>query len=165
MALRLKVHHWPSRLAVGAIVLDSGLTKRAADEQAAARLHLSASNAYPLMKRLDARTFTKLLSYGEVTLGAALLLPFVPAGVAGVGLTAFSAGLLGMYLRTPGMRQQGSLRPTEQGLALAQDVWMLGIGLGFIVEELSRPDRLVGKSRPATPVSQVARTGVARSPR
>jgi hypothetical protein len=48
---------------------------------------------------------------------------------------------------------------------LAQDVWMLGIGLGFIVEELSRPDRLVGKSRPATPVSQVARTGVARSPR
>jgi len=45
-----------------------------------------------------------------------------------------------MYLRTPGMRQQGSLRPTEQGLALAQDVWMLGIGLGFIVEELSRMD-------------------------
>jgi len=65
MTLRLKVHHWPSRLAVGAIVLDSGLTKRTADEQAAARLHLFASNAYPLIKRLDARTFTKLLSYGR----------------------------------------------------------------------------------------------------
>ncbi|MDT7772802.1 MAG: hypothetical protein QOC67_1726 [Pseudonocardiales bacterium] len=159
MAFRLKIHHWPSRLAVGAIVLDSGLGKRAADEQAAARLHSFASSAYPLMKRLDARTFTKLVAYGEVTLGAALLLPFVPAGVAGVGLTAFSAGLLGMYLRTPGMRQKGSLRPTEQGLALAQDAWMLGIGLGFIVEELSRTDRLVGKSKPA------AGTGVARSPR
>jgi uncharacterized membrane protein YphA (DoxX/SURF4 family) len=159
MAFRLKIHHWPSRLAVGAIVLDSGLGKRAADEQAAARLHSFASSAYPLMKRLDARTFTKLVAYGEVTLGAALLLPFVPAGVAGVGLTAFSAGLLGMYLRTPGMRQKGSLRPTEQGLALAQDAWMLGIGLGFIVEELSRPDRLVGKSKPA------AGTGVACSPR
>ncbi|MDT7600190.1 MAG: hypothetical protein QOK26_2267 [Pseudonocardiales bacterium] len=159
MAFRLKIHHWPSRLAVGAIVLDAGLGKRAADEQAAARLHSFASSAYPLMKRLDARTFTKLVAYGEVTLGAALLLPFVPAGVAGVGLTAFSAGLLGMYLRTPGMRQKGSLRPTEQGLALAQDAWMLGIGLGFIVEELSRTDRLVGKSKPA------AGTGVARSPR
>jgi uncharacterized membrane protein YphA (DoxX/SURF4 family) len=159
MAFRLKIHHWPSRLAVGAIVLDSGLGKRAADEQAAARLHSFASSAYPLMKRLDARTFTKLVAYGEVTLGAALLLPFVPAGVAGVGLTAFSAGLLGMYLRTPGMRQQGSLRPTEQGLALAQDVWMLGIGLGFIVEELSRTDRLAGTSKPA------AGTGVACSPR
>jgi uncharacterized membrane protein YphA (DoxX/SURF4 family) len=159
MAFRLKIHHWPSRLAVGAIVLDSGLGKRAADEQAAARLHSFASSAYPLMKRLDARTFTKLVAYGEVTLGAALLLPFVPAGVAGVGLTAFSAGLLGMYLRTPGMRQKGSLRPTEQGLALAQDAWMLGIGLGFIVEELSRTDRLVGKSKPA------AGTGVARAPR
>ncbi|HEY1972341.1 MAG TPA: hypothetical protein VGH89_30605 [Pseudonocardia sp.] len=159
MALRLKVHDWPGRLAVGAIVLESGLSKRVADEQTAARLHLLASNAYPLMKRLDTRTFTKLLSYAEVTLGAGLLLPFVPAGVAGVGLTAFSAGLLGMYLRTPGMRQQGSLRPTAQGLALAQDAWMLGIGLGFIVEELSRLDGLVGKSKPA------AGTGVARSPR
>jgi uncharacterized membrane protein YphA (DoxX/SURF4 family) len=159
MAFRLKIHHWPSRLAVGAIVLDAGLGKRAADEQAAARLHSFASSAYPLMKRLDARTFTKLVAYGEVTLGAALLLPFVPAGVAGVGLTAFSAGLLGMYLRTPGMRQKGSLRPTEQGMALAQDAWMLGIGLGFIVEELSRTDRLVGKSKPA------AGTGVACSPR
>jgi hypothetical protein len=144
MALRLKVHHWPSRLAVGALVLDSGLSKRAADEEAAARLHSFASGTYPLMKRLDARTFTKLLSYGEVTLGAALLLPFVPAGVAGVGLTAFSAGLLGMYLRTPGMRRQGSLRPTEQGVVLAQNAWMLGIGLGFIVEELSRMDRPEG---------------------
>ena len=163
MTLRLKVHHWPSRLAVGAIVLDSGLTKRTADEQAAARLHIFASNAYPLIKRLDAQTFTKLLSYGEVTLGAALLLPFVPAGVAGVALTAFSVGLLGMYLRTPGMRQQGSLRPTEQGLALAQDAWLLGIGLGFILEELSRMDRPVGKSKPAAVASQLARTSVASS--
>jgi hypothetical protein len=165
MALRLKVHHWPSRLAVGALVLDSGLGKRAADEQAAARLHSFASSAYPFMKHLDARTFTKLLSYGEVTLGAALLLPFVPAGVAGLGLTAFSAGLVGMYLRTPGMRQKGSLRPTEQGLALAQDVWMLGIGLGFVVEESGRMGRLARKSKPAAEVGQLARTGPACSPR
>lgn len=32
------------------------------------------------------------------------------------------------------MRQEGSLRPTEQGTALAKDVWMLGIGLSLIAE-------------------------------
>jgi hypothetical protein len=140
MALRLKAHHWPSRLAVGGLILDAGLTKRAADEQAAAALHSFAGGAFPVLKRLDARTFTKLLSWGEITLGAGLLLPLVPAGVAGVGLAAFSAGLLGLYLRTPGMRRQGSLRPTEQGVALAQNAWMLGIALGFIVEELNQMD-------------------------
>ncbi|WP_406465833.1 hypothetical protein [Streptomyces sp. NBC_01622] len=58
----------------------------------------------------------------------------VPAAVAGAALTAFSAGTLGLYLRTPGMRREGSLRPTEQGIPLAKDVWMLGIGISLIIE-------------------------------
>jgi hypothetical protein len=41
-----------------------------------------------------------------------------------------------MYLRTPGMRQPGSLKPTEQGLAMAKDVWMLGIGLSLVLDDL-----------------------------
>jgi hypothetical protein len=57
--------------------------------------------------------------------------------VAGAALTTFAAGLLGLYLRTPGMRQEGSLRPTQDGTALAKDVWMLGIGLGFIVDAVT----------------------------
>jgi hypothetical protein len=52
-----------------------------------------------------------------------------------------STGLLGLYLRTPGMRQEGSIRPTEQGLVLAKDVWLLGIGASLLVEELIRRDR------------------------
>jgi hypothetical protein len=36
--------------------------------------------------------FTRLLAVGEITLGAALLLPIVPAAVAGAGLAAFSGG-------------------------------------------------------------------------
>ncbi|MDQ0746550.1 hypothetical protein QF034_000781 [Streptomyces africanus] len=32
------------------------------------------------------------------------------------------------------MRQEGSLRPTEQGTAPAKDVWMLGIGVSLIAE-------------------------------
>jgi hypothetical protein len=32
------------------------------------------------------------------------------------------------------MRQEGSLRPTQQGIPLAKDVWMLGIGISLIAE-------------------------------
>jgi hypothetical protein len=66
-----------------------------------------------------------------------VLLPFVPAGVAGAALTAFSAGLIGLYLRTPGMRREGSLRPTEQGVPLAKDVWLVAIGASLVLDDLS----------------------------
>jgi hypothetical protein len=59
----------------------------------------------------------------------------------GLGLTGFSAGLLGLYLRTPGLRREGSLRPTEQGLGIAKDVWLLAIGAAFVVEELTERRR------------------------
>jgi hypothetical protein len=62
----------------------------------------------------------------------------VPAAVAGLGLTAFSAGLLGLYLRIPGMHQRGSLKPTEDGMAIAKDSWLLGIGLSLITSGLKR---------------------------
>lgn len=137
MALKTKAHHWPSRLAAGAFILNSGLSNRASDDQAAEHLHELATGTYPPLKRLDPRAFTRLLSWGEITLGAALLLPLVPTGLAGLGLTAFATGLLGLYLRTPGTRRQGSLRPTEQGLSLATNTWLLGIGVGFVVEELT----------------------------
>jgi hypothetical protein len=46
------------------------------------------------------------------------------------------------------MRQPGSLRPTEQGLALAKDTWILGMGLGLIIEEFNQADALAGQVRP-----------------
>ena len=61
----------------------------------------------------------------------------VPTAVAGAGLTAFAGGLLGLYLKTPGMRQEGSLAPTQQGIGIAKDVWMLGIGVSFVVDALA----------------------------
>jgi hypothetical protein len=73
--------------------------------------------------------------------GASLLLPIVPTALAGLGLAGFSTGLLGLYLRIPGMRQNGSLRPTAQGTPLAKDAWLLGIGLSFVLDAiLSRGD-------------------------
>ncbi|WP_245533618.1 hypothetical protein [Actinoalloteichus spitiensis] len=126
--------HWPSRLAAGAFILNSGLSKRDADDEAAAGLHGAAAGAYPFLKSMDPKQFVRLLSTTEIGLGAALLIPLVPTGVAGLGLTAFSAGLVGMYLRTPGTHHEGSVRPTEQGLPLAKDVWLVGAGLGMVVE-------------------------------
>ena len=64
------------------------------------------------------------------------MLPVVPAGLAGAALTAFALGTLGLYLRTPGLRQEGSLRPTEAGIAISKDIWMVGIGLALVIDEL-----------------------------
>jgi hypothetical protein len=61
----------------------------------------------------------------------------VPAAVAGAGLTAFSAGLLGLYARTPGMTKEDGIRPSQQGTPLAKDVWMLGIGIGLTIDGLT----------------------------
>jgi hypothetical protein len=66
-----------------------------------------------------------------------LVVPVVPAWLAGAGLTAFALGTLGLYLRTPGMREEGSLRPTQQGIPLAKDAWMVGIGLALMVDEVA----------------------------
>src|SRR5258705_11927391 len=66
---------------------------------------------------------------------APLLLPVVPTALAAAALTVFSSGLVGLYLRTPGMREDGSLRPTQQGVALVKYVWILGSGLGLLIDE------------------------------
>lgn len=146
MRLPVKARHLPGRLAVGAFILNSGLSKRAADEDTASQLHGFASGTYPVLQQLDAKTFIRLLSAGEITLGSALLLPVVPTAVAGACLAAFSAGLLGMYLRTPGMREEGSLKPTQQGTPLAKDSWMLGMGVGLLVDELTNRTRTTGSA-------------------
>jgi uncharacterized membrane protein YkgB len=89
------------------------------------------------VSKLKAKDFAKLLAAAEITLGSALLLPFVPSIAAGAALAAFSGGLLGMYAKTPGMRKPGTPFPSDQGTALAKDVWMMGIALGLIVDELT----------------------------
>ncbi|MGW0805161.1 hypothetical protein [Nonomuraea sp. NPDC002799] len=136
MRILARVHQLPPRLAAAAIILHSGLSKAHADEQAAVALHGMAVGTYPFLRHLDPVLFTRLLSKGEIVLGTALLIPFVPSLLVGAGVTGFAAGLLGLYLKTPGMRQEGSLRPAQQGVGVAKDVWLLGIGLGLMVEEL-----------------------------
>jgi hypothetical protein len=144
MTIAAKARRLPVRVAAGAFILNSGLGKWSATEETAAGVHGMATGTYPFLGKLRPADFTKLLAASEIGLGVALLLPVVPAAVAGAGLTAFSAGLLGLYARTPGMRQEGSLRPTRQGVPLAKDIWLAGIGLGLLADALT--DRTPNRS-------------------
>ena len=134
MNVRKKIRQLPVRLAVGSYVINSGLSKWNADETTAKELHGFAAGTYPFLAKLDAQLFVNALAATEMAVGAAVFVPFVPSVVAGTALTAFSGGLLGLYLRTPGMHEEGSLRPTQQGIPLAKDVWLAGIGASLILD-------------------------------
>ncbi|HZO65146.1 MAG: hypothetical protein ACRDP9_14490 [Kribbellaceae bacterium] len=144
MQLQLKAWQVPLRCSAGAFIVNSGLSKLTKDDAAAKQTHGFAAGAYPALQPLDPRVFLGALAAGEIALGTALLVPVVPTGLVGVGLTVFSGTLVGLYVRTPGLRQEGSLRPTEQGIGIAKDVWLLAIGLAFVLDDLR--DRLRGKT-------------------
>ena len=147
MALPITLSEIAPRISAGAFILNSGLGKRSADEGTAAGLHGFATGTYPFLKGVDPATFVKVLAYSEIAVGTALLTPFVPTAVAGAALTAFSGGLLGLYLNTPGMRKPGSLAPTQEGLTVAKDVWLLGIGIGLLTRgTIDREPRRVRKA-------------------
>ena len=133
----IKPAHLPQRIAAGAFILNSGIGKLSADEETAAQLHGFATGAYPFLGKLKPKDFVRALAITEIALGGALLIPFVPSLVAGAGLTAFSGGLLGLYAQTPGMRKEGTPLPTQQGIPLAKDVWMAGIGLGLVIDDVT----------------------------
>jgi hypothetical protein len=138
----MKVSHVPLRVSVGAFFLNSGLSKRNLEGDVAQGMHGMAVGALPQLKQLEPNQFAKLLSRAEIALGAALLAPVVPSALVGLGLAAFSAGLVQLYLKTPGMREAGSLKPTQQGTALAKDVWLLGAALTLVLDDLTHRRRL-----------------------
>jgi uncharacterized membrane protein YphA (DoxX/SURF4 family) len=130
----LHLRNVPTRVATGAYILHSGLSKWNGSEEQAKGVHAMASGAYPVVTNVPPATFLKVLSAAEIGIGAALLTPFISNRLAGVALTAFSGSLMGMYLRTPAMHEEGSVWPTRAGTALSKDVWMLGIGVGLMAD-------------------------------
>jgi hypothetical protein len=139
MSLSAKLRRTPSRLVSGGFILNSGISKLSADEQTAKALHDMAAGAYPVFEKMPPKAFVKALAAGEIAIGSALLLPIVPAGLAGLALVGFSGGLLGMWWRTPGMHEEGSIRPTQQGVTIAKDVWLLGIGSSLVIGSVVDP--------------------------
>ncbi len=137
--------HAPLRIATGAFILNSGLNKLGADPETAQGLHGFASTAYPALGSTDPVTFTKAVAIGEVALGGALLLPKFPSAVAGLALTGFGVSLMGLYARVPGLREPGSIRPTQDGTAVAKDVWLVGAGLTLALQGFANGTRRAGR--------------------
>ncbi len=134
----MKLSNLATRVAAGGYILHSGLEKWNGGAEQAQGMHGFAAGAFPFLAKLNPPTFLKLLSAGEIALGAALLVPLVPDEVAGIALTGFSAGLVALYMRTPGMRKPGSVWPTQEGIGLSKDAWLLGIGADLVADGLAR---------------------------
>ena len=148
--MSFRLWHLPVRVATGAYILNSGLSKRDAPPEVAEQVHGFASSAYPQVSDVPPDKFLSTLSTAELGVGAVLLAPIVPPGLAGLVLTGFSSALLGLYLKTPGLTEEDSLKPTQQGVPMAKDVWLLGIGLALVIDSLSPSGRNRKKKRKKT---------------
>ncbi|MBO0713172.1 MAG: hypothetical protein J2P59_00345, partial [Acidimicrobiales bacterium] len=116
--MSIKLSHLPLRLATGVFLVNSGMTKLSVAEEEAKQLQGLAAGSLPFVGEVSPTLFGRGLAITELVLGGALLAPLVPAGVAGAGLGAFSGGLLWLYVKTPGMHEEASLRPTPQGIVV-----------------------------------------------
>jgi uncharacterized membrane protein YphA (DoxX/SURF4 family) len=148
--MAFKAWHIPVRVATGAIILNAGLRKRSVDEETAKGLHGFATTAYPEFEDTPPEKFASMLSTGEIAVGALVLTPVVPTAVAGLALTTFAGMLTRLYLKAPGLREEGSLQPTEQGTAIAKDVWMLAIGTALTIDGLTDRRSKRRKAKAAT---------------
>jgi len=136
MKLPIRVRNVPGRVTTGAFILHSGLEKWSADDARATSVHGMAAGAFPVLADLPPSRFLRLLAVGEIGIGATLLIPVIPDVLAGIALTAFSGALVTMYGRTPALRRPGSIWPAPAGIGVSKDVWMLGIGLGLVLDGL-----------------------------
>jgi hypothetical protein len=71
------------------------------------------------------------------------------AGLAGLALTGFACGLIGLYARTPGLRREGSVFPTQQGIGFAKDTWLAAMGISLLADAVLALRE--GTSEPAGP--------------
>ncbi|APX33380.1 hypothetical protein BH708_12385 [Brachybacterium sp. P6-10-X1] len=119
----------------GAFILNSGIGKLNLPAEMAESLQGMGAKGVPPLAKMTPEQFGKFLSYGEIAVGASLLLPFVPTKVAGASLAAFSGAMMAMYLRTPEMTESDGVRPSQAGTALAKDSWLLAIGAALILAQ------------------------------
>jgi hypothetical protein len=134
MSLSAKIRRAPLRLATGAFIFNSGVDHLNADEESVGQLHEMAAGTYPFLGKVDPKLFTKALAASELAVGGLLLVPIVPLWLAGLTLTGFAGGLVGLYARTPGLRRERSVFPTQQGLGFAKDTWLAAIGISLLAD-------------------------------
>ncbi|MHA7304357.1 hypothetical protein ACX80E_03790 [Arthrobacter sp. TMN-49] len=120
------------RIVSGAFILNTGIGKLSLTPEQAAGLQSSAQRVVPQLGELAPEKFGNYLGFSEIALGALVLTPLVPTRLAGLALGAFSTGLLATYLKTPGLTEPDSIRPTPAGTAMAKDFWLAGIAVALI---------------------------------
>jgi uncharacterized membrane protein YphA (DoxX/SURF4 family) len=123
----------PGRVAAGSLILHSGRLKYQGDAMFAQGVHAVFCGTYPRLKAVPPTVLLKALGIMEMTVGSVLLLPLFGARFAGSVLTGYSATLLGMYLRTPGLHDSRGL-PTLAGTAFAKDAWLTAIGTSLVLD-------------------------------
>ena len=128
-----KIRRAPGRVAAGSLILHSGRVKFKGDAMFAQGVHAVFCGTYPALKAVPPAVLLKALAIMEITVGSVLLLPLVGAKLAGAVLTGYSATLLGMYLRTPGLHDGRGL-PTLAGTAFAKDAWLTAIGTSLVLD-------------------------------
>ena len=119
------------RIPTGALILNSGLGKFQVDKEGAEGLRDMATDGIPQLGQIDAENFATGLASAETALGAALLCPLIPNRLAGLGLTAFGAGLLSMYFGGDQYTEDDGIRPSDAGTSMAKDAWLVGTGLAL----------------------------------
>ena len=146
MFFRFPTRSLPGRATTGVFILHSGIEKWNGPSEQAEGVHAMAAGAFPFLKSIPPERFLKLLAAGEIVTGSLLLAPLVSNALAGAALTGFSGSLLTMYARTPALHRPGSVWPTQAGIAVSKDVWMLGIGLGLLADTVRRRGQVEGAS-------------------
>lgn len=119
----------------GAYLLQSGLGKKDAPVEVYQHLQGMAATGIPQFKEWDAKTFGQFLWISEAAIGGLLLTPFVSKRLAGIALTAFSAGMLSMYFNNDEMTQEDGIRPSEAGISLSKDVFLSAIGAALMMQK------------------------------
>ncbi len=123
------------RLIPGAYIANSGYSKLNMPGEASTGMQQMAVTGIPALAKLPSDKFGHYVGMGELAVGGALLLPLVSNRLAGLGLTAFSAGLLSMYFGDEGNTEADGIRPSAQGTTLAKDSFLLAIGLALMAPE------------------------------
>lgn len=117
---------------MGAFILNSGIGKLGMKGEALEGMQGFAATGIPAIKKMSPETFGKFISFSEIGIGTALLTPFVPNKLAGAALASFGSGLLTMYFGNEGMTHADGVRPTDSGLPLAKDSWLLAAGIALM---------------------------------
>jgi len=118
----------------GAFITNTGVGKIGMPAEHSAGIQQAAASGIPALAKLPSDKFGSWLGWAETAIGATLLAPFVPNRVAGAALTTFSGGLLSMYFRNPENTEADGIRPSQEGMGLSKDVFMLAIGLSLLTK-------------------------------